>query len=184
MEKYFLSLCILSGIIISTCFSDDAMRGTVIVGGVPREVQYNVTKTNFALFPKEDYLQKTGNIVEVRGPNSVLVKTGNITEEFQLIGIMDISPVFNPDLRKNLTTELAKRYEKKKAKIYIPKNYLELDLEFNHAFLITNQSLINAEILENGLGVMAEDQDFYYPLKEFFATKMHEAADKKLGLWK
>jgi hypothetical protein len=186
MKKTICSISILALFALNNSLyaADDAVKGTVIVGGVPREVQYEVKRTNAALFPREDYLQKTGRIIEVNGPNRVLVETGGRTEEFQLIGLMDISPVFNPDLRKNLTEEIAKRYKRKNAKIYIPKAYQELGLEFNHAFLISEQALINSEILENGLGVIADAQNFYYPLKEFFTAKMHEAAEKKIGLWK
>jgi hypothetical protein len=178
MRTLFLFL-----ICLSISFCEKRISSPAYVGGQAQELVYTKTTQNEALFSSEKYRVKTADVIKAISPVSILVKIGNKTQKIELIGLMDISPVFNGELRQKLTKKINKLVQNKKVKLYFPKDFRSKKLQPNHAFAISTNALLNAIILQEGLGIIPSNQDFYYPVKAYFNQLMNTAEKNKKGLW-
>ncbi len=183
MKLSFLSgFCLI--FVIFTSFSDQKQtQGVIMVGGALRPTTYTVTSTHDTLFKRKNYHLKTGRISGVLGANTLRINTGLRHEEFSLIGLIDFSPEINAKLRKDLMDLLKQSYAQHQAMIYVPKNFKDLGLRHNHAFVVTGNKLINSEILKKGWGVLPPSQEFSPTLKLAFSKVMNQAIKENKGIW-
>jgi hypothetical protein len=158
-------------------------QGVIMVGGALRPTTYTVTSTQKALFTRENYHLKAGKISQILGTNSLRIDTGIRSEEFSLIGLMDFSPETNGKLRRKIMKILEKSYAGRQAMIYVPRNYRKQGLRHNHAYIITQNQLINSEVLRKGWGILPPSQDFSPTLQLAFSKIMNEAMESRKGLW-
>jgi hypothetical protein len=165
---------------VATC---GEIKSKAFVGGKPKVLHYQKSHSQETLFPREQYFQKSGRILDILSCNRLRVDTGKI-EEFVLIGLMDISEKFNPELRNTIINHMRSHYKGEHVLLYLPKDFQAQELEHNHAFAVSNDQLINAATLKDGMGIIPPSGKYSKILRSFLLKQMDSAVEGKLGIWK
>lgn len=158
-------------------------QSQVIVGGSLQKAQYNVVRSQRSWFDRENYSQKSGVVQNVVSPNTIHVQTANRLEEFQLIGLMDISHEFNASLRQQIVDSMEQRLIGRKVMLHQPRDYQRKNLHHNHVFLMQGSNFINSQLLKEGLGILTTNHKIDPFLKSHFQKMMETASREGLGLW-
>jgi hypothetical protein len=167
---------------ISFCQSNEFDQ-TVFVNGQARKATFIRSQSSESWFSRERFFTKTGRVIDILSPDTFLIETESRNEEIKLIGLLDISSLNNRLSKSSIKKQLEKRYLNKKVKIFKPKVYQEKGLEFNHAYIIQKEAIVNLEILSQGLGILHDGQEIIKPIKNAFVKAMEHAETKNKGLW-
>ncbi|MCJ8344297.1 hypothetical protein MJH12_02065 [bacterium] len=169
----------------SSSFSQvNEFTNVVFVNGKARPATFHVSRSSESWFTRERFFTKTGKIVEILSPDTFLIQTDSRLEEVRLIGLLDISAIDQPQLNEIIKKQLRRKYLNKKVKIFKPKVFEEKGLEFNHAYLIKKEAILNLEILQQGLGIVHDGQEIYRPIRSAFIKAMEDAEKRNKGLWR
>lgn len=167
---------------ISFCQANEFDQ-TIFVNGKARKATFTRSRSSESWFTRERFFTKSGTVREILSPDTFLIETNSRTEEIKLIGLLDVSSLNNHLSKSTIKQRLQKKYLNKKVKIYKPKSYHDKGLEFNHAYLIQREAIINLEILSHGLGILHDGQEIITPIKNAFVKAMEQAETKNKGLW-
>ncbi|PCJ20415.1 MAG: hypothetical protein COB02_05110 [Candidatus Cloacimonadota bacterium] len=179
MIKIFIFL-----IITSLSFTqNNQFNQTIFVNGKARKATFKVSRSSESFFNRENFFIKKGKIIEIISPDTFLIQNSSRLEEIKLIGLLDISTLQQKNLSKSIKNKITRKYLNNKVTIYKPKNYKDKGLDFNHAYLIKKDIIINLDILKQGLGIIHDGQEIFKPLKQIFVQSMEQAEKKKRGLW-
>lgn len=157
------------------------LESIIFVNGVARKASLNISRSKKALFSREKFFHKAARFVEVLSPNTVRIDISGKRENIQLLGLMDISPKAHAKLRSDIQKVIHDKLARKSIKIYIPKNASKE--EYNHGYVIAGNSLLNAELLREGFGIMAADSMIDPLLLPQFTSFMQEAITDQRGVW-
>lgn len=167
---------------ISFCQSNEFDQ-TIFVNGKARKATFTRSKSSESWFTRKRFYTKSGKIIDILSPDTFLIETGSRAEEIKLIGLLDVSSLNNRLSKSTIKKQLRKKYLNKNVKIYKPKAFQEKGLDFNHAYIIDSDSIVNLEILSNGLGILHDGQEIITPIKSAFVKAMEQAEHKNRGLW-
>ena len=180
-----LATAILYFLFLQSPFAEETqVEGVVFVGGEARSALYTVKSQTKSLFSRDKFSARTGNVVGVPAANVLRVQTPNRTEELVLIGLIDVSPTMNPNLRKSLISSMTKKFLNQRVQIYSPKDFKNHGLFPGHGFAIINDRLVQAELLEQGLGITSHSRDYEPELLREFQKLMLDATENHRGIWK
>ena len=163
--------------------AEKQFEGMVFVGGQARPTTYTVNSSKETIFSREKYSMKIGKVVGISSPNTLRVETSSRTEDVILIGLMDPSSEYNQPLRARLVEALGQKFLNRKVKIYNPREYQDWSLLPNHGFIISDNRLAQAEILEEGLGFSGHSKMFESEIMEEFEHLMREASRSGKGVF-
>lgn len=163
--------------------TEKQFAGMVFVGGQARPTTYTVNSSRESIFNRDKYSIKVGKVVGISSPNTLRVETTSRTEDVILIGLLDPSSDYNQPLRARLMEALRKRFLNRKVKIYNPKQYQDWDLLPNHGFIISDNRLAQAEILEKGWGFSSHSKMFEPEIMNEFRNLMLEASSLGRGVF-
>ncbi|MEE2923574.1 MAG: thermonuclease family protein [bacterium] len=187
MRFLFALIALLSTICVNTETKPLALdkpgqiESVIFVNGKARKANYSVSKTKKALFSRERYSQKTARLIEVVSPNVLRVDNSGRQEEVQLLGLMDMSPKAHGKMRAEIQKQISHKLNNKSLKIYTPKSASKE--EYNHSYIMVGKTLVNSELLREGLGVMTPNSSIDPLLLPQFKKLMNEAVKKQRGIW-
>ena len=157
------------------------IESVIFVNGKARKASYSVSKTTKALFSRAKYSQKVARLIEVVSPNVIRIDNSGKQEEVQLLGLMDMSPKAHGKMRAEIQRKIRHKLGDKPLKIYTPR---DASMEaHNHAYVMVGKTLVNSELLREGLGVMTSDSSIDPLLLPQFEKFMNEAVNKQRGVW-
>ncbi len=159
----------------------EQIESVIFVNGKARKANYSISKTKKALFSRKKYTQKTARLVEVVSPNVLRIENSGRQEEVQLLGLMDMSPKAHGKMRAEIQRKINNKLNNKSLKIFTPKNSSKED--YNHAYVMVGKTLVNIELLREGLGIMTPDSPVDPLLLPQFEKYMNEAVNKQRGVW-
>lgn len=155
----------------------------VMVGGNVRKARYKISHTRQNLFDRKEYSSNSGKVIKVLGPNRFLVQTDSRTQEFVLIGLMDLSPGINGSLRTRLMQKISRIYLGKELRFYTPKDFKDQGLSYNHAYVLQGEKMVNNHLLKEGLGIVPANLKIKPLFKEHFHKLTEKAASEGQGIF-
>jgi len=179
--RIFLTL--FSILLVPAFPGEKQVEGLVFVGGQARPAIYTVKSSQQSMFSREKYSVRSGKVVGVASPNTLRVQTPQRTEEVILIGMMDLSGTTNQQLRSHLMSTLTNRFLHREVKVFHPREYENWNLLPNHGFVISGNRLVQAELLEDGLGFSSHSKSFEPELMAEFHNLMQVAVQKGKGVF-
>jgi hypothetical protein len=162
--------------------SGQFQAGTYI-GGQLVPVTYSYTVEQEPIFQSSRFHIRKAKIMEITAPNQIRAEVAGRVRDFTLVGLMDFSMGINGSLRQFVMDRMQRELPGLDVTLYLPKEYKSEGLSDSHVYVLHKDKLINYELLQQGLGILPENQAFYGPLLEAFDNAMRAAADKNLGIW-
>lgn len=157
------------------------VESIIFVDGKARKANLNVSRSKSALFSRERFTQKTARFIEVVSPNTIRIESSGTHEDVQLLGLMDMSPKAHSKLRSEIQKVIERKLAHKSVKIFIPRD--ASNEHHNQGYLMVGKTLLNAELLREGFGIMAADSRIDQLLLPQFTEYMQEAIASKRGVW-
>ncbi|MCO4783496.1 MAG: hypothetical protein KC646_14310 [Candidatus Cloacimonetes bacterium] len=169
---------------INIAFSEaNEFDQTIFVNGQARKATFTRSKSSESWFSRDRFFTKSGQVIDILSPDTFLIQTESRQEEIKLIGLLDISSLNDHLSKSSIKKQLKKKYLNRKVRIYKPKAYVDKGLDFNHAYIIQKEAIVNLEILSQGLGILHDGQEIITPIKNAFVKAMEQAETKNKGLW-
>ncbi|MBW7874953.1 MAG: hypothetical protein H3C47_03065 [Candidatus Cloacimonetes bacterium] len=185
-----LASFVLSLILLSISHANQPVKSTsgkfqagTYIGGQLVPVTYSYTVEQEPIFQSNRFHIRKAKIIAVTAPNQIRAEVAGRERDFTLIGLMDFSMGINGSLRQFVIQRMQRELPGLEVTLYLPKDFKQEGLSDTHVYILHKEKLINYELLQQGLGILPENQAFYGPLLEAFDTAMREAANQNLGIW-